>query len=55
MNLKNEYNIYIILLQKEVITHEIKGVQNSRGEFIAFLDDDDEWLPEKIGITSCKN
>lgn len=24
MNLKNEYNIYIILLQKEVITHEIK-------------------------------
>lgn len=24
------------------------GLSESRGEFIAFLDDDDEWLPEKI-------
>jgi glycosyltransferase involved in cell wall biosynthesis len=24
------------------------GVQNSQGEYIAFLDDDDEWLPEKL-------
>ena len=23
------------------------GIRNSQGEFIAFLDDDDEWLPEK--------
>lgn len=24
------------------------GIQNSNGEYIAFLDDDDEWMPEKI-------
>ena len=24
------------------------GIENSSGEFIGFLDDDDEWLPEKI-------
>jgi glycosyltransferase involved in cell wall biosynthesis len=24
------------------------GINNSRGEIIAFLDDDDEWLPEKL-------
>src|SRR5262245_17522490 len=26
------------------------GVKESRGEFIAFLDDDDEWLPGKIRV-----
>jgi len=26
------------------------GIQNSTGDFIAFLDDDDEWLPEKLQI-----
>lgn len=27
-----------------------KGIESTRGKFIAFLDDDDEWLPEKLKI-----
>src|SRR5712692_10966910 len=29
------------------------GVMNSNCEYIAFLDDDDEWLPEKLKIQIC--
>ncbi len=28
------------------------GIRNSQGEFIAFLDDDDEWLPQKLSKQS---
>ena len=27
-----------------------KGIEMSSGEYIALLDDDDEWLPEKLSI-----
>jgi len=29
------------------------GIMNSKSEYIAFLDDDDEWLPEKLKIQTC--
>src|SRR5215510_4815345 len=29
------------------------GVVNSNCEYVAFLDDDDEWLPEKLKIQIC--
>jgi glycosyltransferase involved in cell wall biosynthesis len=29
------------------------GIMNAKYEYIAFLDDDDEWLPEKLKIQAC--
>src|SRR4030095_982853 len=29
------------------------GIRNSTCEYIAFLDDDDEWLPEKLQMQIC--
>ena len=46
----NEPRLRIVALSENVGGSEARnqGVRNARGEWIAFLDDDDEWLPEKI-------
>lgn len=45
----NEPRLRIVALPENVGGSEARnqGVQKARGEWIAFLDDDDEWLPEK--------
>lgn len=53
MNLKTN-TIYTLFSCKRRNYARNKGVQNSRGEFIAFLDDDDEWLPEKLELQVAK-
>lgn len=44
----------IRLIRHEVSTGEAgarnTGIRNSQGEYMAFLDDDDEWLPEKLAL-----
>src|SRR5690349_21282427 len=46
----NDERLRVITLPRSVGGSEARnsGVQNARGEWIAFLDDDDEWLPAKI-------
>jgi glycosyltransferase involved in cell wall biosynthesis len=46
----HEPRLRIVALRENVGGCEARntGVREARGEWIAFLDDDDEWLPEKI-------
>jgi glycosyltransferase involved in cell wall biosynthesis len=46
----NDARLQIVALDESVGGGEARnmGVARSKGEWIAFLDDDDEWLPEKI-------
>lgn len=46
----NDARIRIVALQENVGGSEARnvGVRAARGEYIGLLDDDDEWLPEKI-------
>lgn len=46
----NNKRIKLVLQEKHINGAEARnaGVRASTGEYIAFLDDDDEWLPDKI-------
>lgn len=48
----NKHNISIILNKENlgVAKSRNKGIQKSKGKFIAFLDCDDIWMPEKIEL-----
>ncbi len=46
--LKHNYN-------KHASAARNTGIAKSKGEFIAFLDDDDQWLPKKIRKTNIIN
>jgi len=46
-----EHNVKNIVTKEEPLGAKIvKGVQESRGEVISFLEDDDLWLPQKLEI-----
>lgn len=50
LNTIKEPRLRIIALQENVGVSEARniGVQEAKGEWIGFLDDDDEWLPERV-------
>ena len=46
--IKNEQIRYIWQKNQKMASAKNNGIANARGMYIAFLDDDDVWLPEKI-------
>jgi len=52
--LESRHNDKIIYLRKEtnqgLAAARNTGMQAARGEYLAFLDDDDAWLPEKLAL-----
>jgi len=46
-----EHSVRNIIVEEEPLSAKIvKGVEESRGEVISFLEDDDLWLPQKLEI-----
>jgi len=46
-----EHNVRNIIVEEEPLGAKIvKGVEESRGEVVSFLEDDDLWLPQKLDI-----
>jgi glycosyltransferase involved in cell wall biosynthesis len=50
LNIISDKRLRVVTLDKRVGGSDArnKGVQHANGEWIAFLDDDDEWMPHKI-------
>lgn len=47
---ENDSRVKLIVQEKHINGAEARnaGIRASNGEYVAFLDDDDEWLPEKL-------